>query len=70
MAKIMFTPDHRAELHRLRLQLIAELDRAMAAIDGDVPGHSLEGEALARLEAAEKTIAAIRKRIKEIQGAE
>ncbi len=70
MAKITFTPEHRAELHRLRIQLIAELDRAMAAIDSEVPGQSLEGEALARLEAAEKTIAAIRKRIKEIQAAE
>ncbi len=70
MAKITFTPEHRAELHRLRIQLIAELDRAMAAIDGEVPGQSLEGEALARLEAAEKTIAAIRKRIKKIQAVE
>jgi hypothetical protein len=70
MAKITFTPEHRAELHLLRMQLIAELDRAMAAIDSEVPGQSLEGEALARLEAAEKTITAIRKRIKEIQAAE
>jgi hypothetical protein len=70
MAKITFTPEHRAELHQLRMQLVGELDRAMAAIDAEVPGHGLEGEALARLEAAEKTIAAIRKRIKEIQAAE
>jgi hypothetical protein len=66
MAKTIFTPAHKAELYKLRAELVAELDRAMAAIDSEVPGHSLEGEALARLEAAEKTIAAIRKRIREI----
>jgi hypothetical protein len=69
MAKTSFTPEQKAELHLLRAELTAELDRAMAAIDSEVPGHALEGEALARLESAEKTIAAIRKRIKEIQGA-
>jgi hypothetical protein len=67
MAKTAFTPEQKAELHRLRAELTAELDRAMAALDSEVPGHSLEGEAFARLEAAEKTIDAIRKRVREIQ---
>jgi hypothetical protein len=70
MAELPFTPEHKAELRRLHAELTAELIRAMAAIDSEVPGHSLEGEALARLESVEKTIAAIRRRIKEIQSAE
>jgi hypothetical protein len=33
----------------------------MAAIDSEVPGHGLEGEALARLEAAEPSVSGSRK---------
>ena len=57
-----------AELRRLYAELPNAHARAAAALRTDPPGHVLEGEALAHFLAGEEKIAAIVRRIKEIQG--
>jgi hypothetical protein len=59
-----------AELRRLYAELPNAHARAAADLRTDPPGHVLEGEALARFLAEEEKIAAIVRRIKEIQGEE
>jgi len=57
-----------AELRRLYTELANAHARAAHALHVDPPGHIQEGEALARILAGEEKIAAIVRRIKEIQG--
>ena len=57
-----------AELRRLYTELANAHARAAQALHMDPPGHIQEGEALARILAGEEKIAAIVRRIKEIQG--
>jgi hypothetical protein len=57
-----------AELGRLYTELANAHARAAHALHMDPPGHIQEGEALARILAGEEKIAAIVRRIKEIQG--
>ncbi len=57
-----------AELRRLYAELPNAHARAAAALRTAPPGHVLEGEALAHFLAGEEKIAAIVRRIKEIQG--
>jgi hypothetical protein len=57
-----------AELRRLYAELPNAHARAAAVLRTDPPGHVLEGEAFAHFLAGEEKIAAIVRRIKEIQG--
>jgi hypothetical protein len=57
-----------AELRRLYTELANAHARAAHALHMDPPGHIQEGEALARILVGEEKIAAIVRRIKEIQG--
>lgn len=67
MAKTRLTHEEAAELRRLNTELVNALQRVTDALHTEAPGHALEGEALARVEAAEKTVAAIQDRIKAIR---
>jgi hypothetical protein len=68
MAKPVITIEEVAELRRLDAELLNALKRVSGAMQTEQPGHSLEGEALARVDAARKTVAEIKRRIKEIRG--
>jgi hypothetical protein len=61
-------PQLGAELQRLYAEHPVANARAAAALRTDPPGHRLEGEALRRLLEEEAKVAAIVRRIKEIQG--
>ena len=68
MARSVISPEEGAELKRLYADLPEAYKRAAAALRTDPPGHVLEGEALKRFMAEEAKVAAIVRRIKEIQG--
>ena len=67
MAKIV-APELGEELRRLRAELLEAQERAAAALRTNPPGHVLEGAALARFRTEDEKVAAIVRRIKEIQG--
>ena len=69
MATKIISPELGIELRRLYAELPEAHRRAAVAFRTDSPAHILEGDALTRFMAAEDRVAAIVRRIKEIQGA-
>ncbi len=60
--------DQRAELAALYKELHEAEMRAGSALGAVPDGHALEGEAAARFEEADNEVAALRRRIDEIEG--
>jgi len=68
MAKTFISRDEAEKLDRLYAELEKASQRALAALRTDPPGHTLEGNALTRFMAADKKVAAIIRKIREIRG--
>jgi hypothetical protein len=68
MTKKIIPPAKATELNQLYKELAEATKRAADALQDEIPGRALEGEALARFEAEETMVSDLTRRIKEIRG--
>ena len=69
MANKIVSIELTAELRRLCAEYPVAVERAVAVLRTDPPGHELAGEALQRFLTEEEKVAKIVRRIRQIQGA-